>query len=335
MENELLQQRRHVDYATVSRQSSRQPGPEVQSSHRDRAGHRNGVGNRRRYPNRPVRRHHPSAVSGAHRHHATGGVDKLVPIVEVRRDHVPCGVIVREGRYWGALISRGIKNRALPLFRHSLSQYRKYASQARAKLSRSEIEDGGEFVNRLHDSLCRSARWRKTIQQRVPWALSGADLGQNVLELGPGPGLTTDLLRLTVRRITAIEVDSKLAESLSARLDGSNVEVVTGDATAMPFSAAQFSGGVSFTMLHHVPSPELQDKLLREVWRVLEPGGVFVGSDSRQSLLMRLIHIGDTLVPVDPDTFGVRLEAAGFEVVELEKNSDAFRFHARRPIAQL
>ena len=190
-------------------------------------------------------------------------------------------------------------------------------------------------MNRLHDSLCRSARWRKTIQQRVPWVLSGADLGQNVLELGPGPGLTTDLLRLRVRRITAIEVDSKLAESLSARLGGSNVEVVTGDATAMPFSDAQFSGGVSFTMIHHVPSPELQDKLLREVWRVLEPGGVFVGSDSRQSLLMRLIHIGDTLVPVDPDTFGVRLEAAGFEAVALEKNSAAFRFHARRPIAQL
>jgi SAM-dependent methyltransferase len=102
----------------------------------------------------------------------------------------------------------------------------------------------------------------------------------------------------------------------------------------MPFSDAQFSGGVSFTMLHHVPSPELQDKLLREVWRVLEPGGVFAGSDSRQSLLMRLIHNGDTLVPVDPDTFGLRLEAAGFEVVELEKNSDAFRFHARKPIAQ-
>jgi ubiquinone/menaquinone biosynthesis C-methylase UbiE len=189
-------------------------------------------------------------------------------------------------------------------------------------------------VNRLHDSLCRSDRWRKTIQQRVPWVLSGTDLGQNVLELGPGPGLTTDLLRRTVQRITAIEVDPKLAQSLSSRLGGGNVEVVTGDATAMPFSDAQFSGGVSFTMLHHVPSPELQDKLLREVWRVLEPGGVFLGSDSRQSLLMRLIHIGDTLVPVDPDSFGVRLEAAGFEVVELEKNSDAFRFHARKPIAQ-
>jgi ubiquinone/menaquinone biosynthesis C-methylase UbiE len=79
----------------------------------------------------------------------------------------------------------------------------------------------------------------------------------------------------------------------------------------------------------------LQDKLLREVWRVLEPGGVFVGSDSLQSLFMRLIHIGDTLVPVNPDTFGLRLEGAGFEVLELEKNSDAFRFYARRPVTPL
>jgi SAM-dependent methyltransferase len=190
-------------------------------------------------------------------------------------------------------------------------------------------------VNRLHNWLCRSPRWRKIVHQRVPWALAGADLGQNVLELGPGPGLTTDLLRLAAQRVTALELDPQLAESLGSRLRGSNVEVVTGDATAMPFPDARFSGSVSFTMLHHVPSPELQDKVLREVWRVLKPGGVFVGSDSLQSLFMRLIHIGDTLVPVNPDTFGLRLEAAGFEALELERNSDAFRFYARRPAAHL
>ena len=184
-------------------------------------------------------------------------------------------------------------------------------------------------MNCLHHWLCCSDAWRETIQQRVPWVLSGADLGPNVLELGPGHGLATDLLRPTVQRLTAIEVDPKLAESLSSRLRGSNVRVVTGDATALPFPDAHFSGGVSFTMLHHLPSREMQDKLLREVWRVLKPGGVFVGSDSLQSLFMRLIHIGDTLVPINPDTVGARLEAAGFEVLEVEKNSHAFRFQAR------
>ncbi len=188
-------------------------------------------------------------------------------------------------------------------------------------------------MNLLHHWLCGSGRWRKTLRQRVPWVLSDADLGQNVLELGPGPGLTTDLLRLSVPRITALEVDPSLAEALSARLQGSNVVVITGDATAMPFSDARFSAGVSLTMLHHVPTAELQDKVLREVWRVLKPGGAFVGSDSLQNVLMRLIHIGDTLMPVDPEGFDRRLAAAGFEVVAIEKHSDAFRFHARKPAA--
>jgi hypothetical protein len=48
---------------------------------------------------------------------------------------------------------------------------------------------------------------------------------------------------------------------------------------------------------------------------------------------MRLIHIGDTLVPVDPDSFGTRLESAGFEVHAVEKGAEAFRFCARRPLS--
>ena len=164
--------------------------------------------------------------------------------------------------------------------------------------------------------------------------LSSADLGTDVLELGPGPGISTDLMRRSVERLVVIEVDSELAASLSTRLRGSNVQVVAGDATAMPLRDAQFSGVVSFTMLHHVSSAELQDRLLRQVWRVLRPGGIFVGSDSLQSWLMRVIHIGDTLVPVDPTSLAARLEAAGFRVVEIEKNSGAFRFYAQRPAAE-
>jgi ubiquinone/menaquinone biosynthesis C-methylase UbiE len=167
----------------------------------------------------------------------------------------------------------------------------------------------------------------------VPWVLSGVELGPHVLEAGPGPGLTTDHLRSAVPRLTAIEADYGLAESLRARLRDTNVEVVNGDATTMPFPDAEFSGCAAFTMLHHVHSPALQDKLLREVWRVLKPGGAFVGCDSLQSVFMRALHLGDTFVPIRPDTFGVRLEDAGFKVIELEKGSGAFRFYALKPNA--
>ena len=167
----------------------------------------------------------------------------------------------------------------------------------------------------------------------LPWALAGVELGDDVLEVGPGPGLTTDILRPKVPRLTAIEIDAALAGRLARRLDGTNVNVVRGDATAMPFSDRQFSGAVSFTMLHHVPSAALQNQLLREVCRVLKAGAVFAGVDSRTSWGMKVIHIADTLVPVDPQSFPDRLRAAGFEDPEIETNDRAFRFRARKPAA--
>lgn len=186
-------------------------------------------------------------------------------------------------------------------------------------------------MNLVHRWLCRSAGWQKTLNERVPWALAGLDLGEDVLEVGPGPGLTTDMLRTGVLHLTALEIDGSLATKLAQRLGGTNVDVVQGDATAMPFADRRFSGAVSFTMLHHLPSQSMQDKLLREVCRVLKPGGFFAGVDSRDSWSMRVIHIGDTLVPIDPESFPVRLHEAGFANVSIESNERAFRFAAQRP----
>src|SRR6516165_7436715 len=51
-------------------------------------------------------------------------------------------------------------------------------------------------MNRLHRWYCRSSRWKRTLDNNIlPWALSGIQLGEQVLEVGPGPGLTTDWLR--------------------------------------------------------------------------------------------------------------------------------------------
>jgi SAM-dependent methyltransferase len=186
-------------------------------------------------------------------------------------------------------------------------------------------------MNRFHQWLCGSNRWRETLEQRIPWVIGNTDLGPNVLELGPGPGLTTDLLRTLVARLTALELDPKFVSALKSRLRESNVQVIEGDATHMPFGDSQFSGVASFTMLHHLPSPALQDKLVCEVFRVLAPGGFFVGCDSLPSWLMKIIHIGDTLVPVNPNTFGARLQRVGFDVLEVQKHSGVFRFRARRP----
>lgn len=187
-------------------------------------------------------------------------------------------------------------------------------------------------MNRIHHWICRSSFWRRALERKlIPWAVADAKLGDNVLEVGPGPGLTTQLLRARARRLTALEIDSGLAHALGVTHRGHNVAIVNGDATRMPFSDASFSSALSFTMLHHVPSPELQNTVFSEVFRILQPGGTFAGTDSRVSWLMKLIHVHDTLVPIDPNTLPARLQQAGFSHVEIETDRRAFRFRAKKP----
>ena len=187
-------------------------------------------------------------------------------------------------------------------------------------------------MNYLHRRLCRSERWKQTVEKyALPWTLEDINLGDNVLEVGPGPGVTTDLIRARVARLTCVEIDRAMADALVQRTAGGNVTVVCEDATAMSLPSASFDSAVSFTMLHHVQSPALQDRLLREVARVLRRGGVFAGSDSVYSRFLSVLHIFDTMVLVDPRTFPSRLEAAGFVDVRVDTNPYAFRFRAIKP----
>lgn len=186
-------------------------------------------------------------------------------------------------------------------------------------------------MNRLHHWLCRSARWAATVETHIlPWVLDGVELGSHVLEVGPGPGVTTALLRARADWLTCVEIDPEIVADLRRRTRGQNVTVLCGDATAMSFADATFDAAVSMTMLHHVPSAALQDRLLAEVARVLRPGGVFVGTDSMSSAPFRVLHTFDTMVIVDPHTLPARLMAAGFTDVHVEVKRHAFRFRARR-----
>jgi ubiquinone/menaquinone biosynthesis C-methylase UbiE len=129
-----------------------------------------------------------------------------------------------------------------------------------------------------------------------------------------------------------MEVDPVFAAPLRQRMQNTNVTVVEGDTTKMEFGDEEFSAAVSLTMLHHVPSPALQDRLFGEVFRVLRPGGIFVGMDAVDTWGLRLMHWGDTLVPIDPAHVEPRLRRARFEDVVIETEKRAFRFCARRKV---
>lgn len=166
----------------------------------------------------------------------------------------------------------------------------------------------------------------------LPWGLAGVDLGEDMLEIGPGFSATTRVLATRPGSLTVVELSESYCRRLRHALDA-GVEVVQADATAMPFPDGRFSGVACFTMLHHVPSPDLQDRLLAEAARVLRPGGVFAGTDSLGTgRAFRLLHVGDTLVPVAPDELAARLERAGLVEPLVESGGRSFRFRALKPL---
>jgi ubiquinone/menaquinone biosynthesis C-methylase UbiE len=176
-------------------------------------------------------------------------------------------------------------------------------------------------MNEAHEH-CGSDEWRQMIRDVIlPWAMGEVDLGDDVLEVGPGYGATTDVLSGATERLTSVEIDEQLAAMLTERFaDVPSVEIVRGDATELTYPDGRFSGAACFTMLHHVPTVEMQDRLFAQVARVLQPGAPLVASDSLASEELRAHHEGDTYNPVDPDGLPDRLRAAGFTDVDVRTN---------------
>lgn len=186
-------------------------------------------------------------------------------------------------------------------------------------------------MNANHDRVCPSPEWAEHMHRTVlPAVTDGVDLGALMLELGPGPGATTDWLRHRVTRLVALELDPVAAGRLTTRFADTTVEVQVGDATAIPWAAASFDSVGCFTMLHHVPTTGRQNSIFAEVHRVLRPGGTLIASDSLASDELHHFHEGDTYNPLDPGTLLTRLQTVGFDHITLAVDR-GLRFRARKP----
>jgi ubiquinone/menaquinone biosynthesis C-methylase UbiE len=187
-------------------------------------------------------------------------------------------------------------------------------------------------MNRVHNVVCSSGWWvRRAEHELVPFGVDGLDLGDDVLEIGPGFGATTRVLADRLPRLSVVELDPGYCERLRSTL-GTSVTVTQGDATELPYPDGRFSAVLCFTMLHHIPTAAQQDQAFAEIARVLRPGGTFAGTDSiGTGWLFKTIHIGDTLNLIDPDALPARLEAAGLSVSEVRRGGRSFRWRAVKP----
>lgn len=116
----------------------------------------------------------------------------------------------------------------------------------------------------------------KEVVDRV-LAFVGARLepGQTVVEIGCGVGRLTRALAGSGRRVLAIDVSERmidLAREHNAHLD--DVEWIVGDGESLaPVADASADVCFSHVVFQHVPDPSITLGYVREMGRVLRPGG--------------------------------------------------------------
>jgi ubiquinone/menaquinone biosynthesis C-methylase UbiE len=186
-------------------------------------------------------------------------------------------------------------------------------------------------VNSFENWFCSSSIWRFVTERKLlPWILSGYALGDHVLEVGAGPGATTNELLRRAGRVTSLEHDASFVSKLAERHRGSKVTVVRGDAAKLPFPDGTFSSVVAVLVLHHLQSRQQQDDAFLEFHRVLRPGGMFFAFELRDGWLPHAVHRHSTFVPVSPASAFGRLTVAGFSRIAVDIERSAFRVCALR-----
>ena len=149
----------------------------------------------------------------------------------------------------------------------------------------------------FYDSKIGKIREREIYLDKIPWRGD-----ERVLDVGCGLGLFLigAAKRLTTGR--AVGIDKWQAADLSdnkpegtlenAMIEGvaDKVEVRTGDARKLPFADASFEVVLSSDAIHNIPKARERETAIREIARVLKPGGRVLIVDIRH-----LTHYARTL----------------------------------------
>jgi ubiquinone/menaquinone biosynthesis C-methylase UbiE len=119
--------------------------------------------------------------------------------------------------------------------------------------------------------------WRQEHVEIPLMVLSlGLPRGARVLEVGCGRGIALPVLQryLEPSRLVGLDIDRELLDEAGRRLDstGTPAELIPGDVRRLPFPSADFDLIIDFGTCFHIDRP---DDALREISRVLAPGGIF------------------------------------------------------------
>lgn len=120
--------------------------------------------------------------------------------------------------------------------------------------------------------------------ERVPTVIRNMD----VLEIAAGPGLLAKHVAPAARTMVATDYSDGMIAQAKKGDRPANLRFEVADATKLPYADGSFDAVLIANALHIIPEPE---KALREIDRVLRPGGILIAPnfvEHKGTLLSRL-----------------------------------------------
>ncbi len=151
----------------------------------------------------------------------------------------------------------------------------------------------------------------------------GVLAGKRVLEVGCGRGVGIEnLLGLGATHVTGFDLDPKMIALAQTRVAkyGDCARVFVGDAKAIDAPDSNFDAVVNYGIIHHIPNWQ---QTLKEIARVLKPGGVFYFEDLLKDLVsawpVRALFDHPRATQFYGREFCAGLEAAGLRVARWQQ----------------
>ena len=193
--------------------------------------------------------------------------------------------------------------------------------------SYDEIAD--EYVRRIADELAQKPLDRHLLN-RFAESVRGKGL---VADLGCGPGHVARYLHDQGVEVLGIDLSPVMVRLARERNPGLDFRV--GDMRALEFSDGALTGIVAFYSLIHI-APEEHPRTLRELRRVLRPGGMLLLGFHVGTEILHVEELWERKVRLDfrffqPADIAARLAEAGFRVLEwIEREPYEGAEHASR-----
>jgi ubiquinone/menaquinone biosynthesis C-methylase UbiE len=150
-------------------------------------------------------------------------------------------------------------------------------------------------LNRVEKALMNNpirALVQKHYEAALLEKLGGCLEGMRVLEIGCGRGIGTEIIfgRFRAREVHAFDLDPEMvlkARKHLARFRFDNLRLFVGDAAAIEAEDEFYDAVVDFGIIHHVPGWQ---RAVKEVARVLRPGGLFLFEEVTRQALNRWFY---------------------------------------------